>query len=322
MKIIFMGTGAFAVPSFEWLIDSPYDVIQLVTRPLAQRGKRRPPPNPMREVGERHGVSITDPSSVNDQLVIDHLAGLGADLFVVCDFGQILSKQVLEVPALGGINLHGSLLPAYRGAAPVNWAIYDGCDQTGVSVIHMTPRLDAGPVLSSRTTPIEPEETAEGLERRLAVIGVEAVGDAIKQLENWDQRSILGEVQNAKLASRAPGLSKADGLVIWSRRAVEIANQVRAFQPWPGTHTHFLRDKEATRLILHRAVATAESTLGVEPGTIADNPDQQLLVAATDCWVRLESVQLAGKKPISGPEFLRGYRLKPGDRFESVKGVS
>ncbi len=227
MNIVVMGTGQFAVPTFEWLVESPYIVRQLVTRPVQLRGRRRPPPNPMRDLAKLHGVPVIDPHTVNEPATIGLLAELRPDLLFVCDYGQILSKQVLAVPPLGGINLHGSLLPAYRGAAPVNWAIYDGAEQTGVSVIHMTPRLDAGPVLSMRSTPIGPAETAEELERRLAVLGVDAVRDALKLLASWDRVSELGERQDAKSASRAASTEQSR----WPRELVAAGNPNRQSGP-------------------------------------------------------------------------------------------
>ena len=149
MRIVLFGTGPFAVPSFETLIDSSHEVVALVTRPIANSGKRRKTAeNPTRDLGVARDLPILDPIDINTQDSVDQLKSLNADLFVVCDYGQILSRDALGSAKLGGINLHGSLLPKYRGAAPIHWAIYNGDKETGVTIIHMTPRLDGGPCLT------------------------------------------------------------------------------------------------------------------------------------------------------------------------------
>ena len=166
MRLVMMGTGPFAVPTLESLLDSSHEVVALVTRPsvAAQtRGKTKAPPNPMRELAESRGLPVLDPVNVNEDSFRPALIALRPELLVVCDYGQILSPAALSVAPLGGINLHGSLLPKYRGAAPVQWAIWRGEQETGVTVIHMTPRLDAGPNLAQLTTAIGPAETAAEL---------------------------------------------------------------------------------------------------------------------------------------------------------------
>ena len=178
-----MGTGPFAVPMFERLLAAQAKRIALVTRPdrpVHARGSAVR--NPMRELAQKHGLPVFEPEDVNSAESREQLAAYAADLFVVCDYGQILSRDTLALARLGGINLHGSLLPKYRGAAPIQWAIYHGETETGVSVIHMTPQLDAGPVLVQRATPIGPTETAAELEPRLAALGADAVDDALAML--------------------------------------------------------------------------------------------------------------------------------------------
>ena len=180
MRIVVMGTGPFAVPTFRWLLQSEHEVPALVTRPprpVHRHGK--PAVCPMREVAAEFELPIFDPEDCNDAAAVDEMARLQPELLMVCDYGQILSPQALGVAPHGGINLHGSLLPKYRGAAPINWAMYHGEPETGVSVIHMTPRLDGGPVLTVRRTPIGPEENAIDLEERMSQLGVEAVAEAI-----------------------------------------------------------------------------------------------------------------------------------------------
>ncbi|MCA9268304.1 MAG: methionyl-tRNA formyltransferase, partial [Planctomycetales bacterium] len=242
MRIVMMGTGPFAVPTFRWLLESKHDVPALVTRPpRAARGKAAEAAGPMQEIAERHGLPVLMPESVNTPAAQDAIRALGADLFVVCDYGQILSPESLALAPLGGINLHGSLLPKYRGAAPVHWAVMHGDAETGVSVIHMTPRLDGGPLIAVRRTPIRADETTPELEARLAEIGVDAVAEAIELLAAAPIGTAIGEPQDAALATKAPRLAKADGAVDWTHSAAQIRNQVRGLKPWLGTYTHWLR---------------------------------------------------------------------------------
>ena len=200
--------------------------------------------------------------NVNDPESVEQLLNFKADLFVVCDYGQILSRDCLAASKLGGINLHGSLLPKYRGAAPINWAIFQGEPVTGITIIHMTSKLDGGPCLIKAETEIGPQETAEQIEPRLAKLGVAPVLQAIDVLENWDGNSPIGQSQDPAQATRAPRLKKSDGKINWSRSAVEIVNQIRAFQPWPGTFTTWDNEKlkQPLRIIIHQATALPEQS--------------------------------------------------------------
>ena len=279
MKLILFGTGPFAVPSFKSLVeDSSHEVVALVTRPIADAGKRRKTAeNPTRDLGESEGLTVLDPVDANDPEFVQTLADYRADLLVVCDFGQILSNDCLGAAKLGGINLHGSLLPKYRGAAPINWAIYHGDEKTGVTIIHMTPRLDGGPILVTAETAIGRTETAEEIEPRLAELGVQPVHDAIAMLKKWDGESVIGQPQDQALATKAPRLKKSQGQIDWTQSATQIINHIRAFQPWPGTFTHWHGPKQPLRLIVHVASLTTNSSGQiVEPGQVVAC-DAQLL---------------------------------------------
>jgi methionyl-tRNA formyltransferase len=334
LRLVVMGTGPFAVPMFRALIASPHHATALVTRPdrpaRLKHGKQTAPHNPMRQLAQAHGVPVFEPESINRPEAVGLLEAQQPDLLVVCDYGQILSQETLAAARLGGINLHGSLLPKYRGAAPVQWALYHGELQTGVSVIHMTPRLDAGPVLVQRMTPIGPDETAPQLEARLAELGAAAVLEAIALLASG--KAAQGIAQDARLASRAPRLKKSDGQVDWRRPAAAIYNQFRAMQPWPTTFTFLPRQQgEPLRLILvevrpielpdsHRPVAQpADSAAGLSadpasPGTIFST-DDRLLVACGQGALRIDRLQPAGKRVMTAAEFLRGHPLRPGMRL-------
>src|SRR6478672_654673 len=205
MRIAVLGTGPFAVPMFAALLDSHQEVAALITRPTPPaKGRQKSPPNPMSDQAESHGLPIHAPETINGKEGLAVLRQLLPELLVVCDYGQILSPEALSISTLGGINLHASLLPKYRGAAPIHWALLNGERETGVSVIHMTPRLDGGPILVQRAASIGDEETQPELEQRLAAIGKEAVQEAIDMLEKWDRTSSIGTLQDAAQATKAP----------------------------------------------------------------------------------------------------------------------
>jgi methionyl-tRNA formyltransferase len=319
MQIVMMGTGPFAVPTFQSLLDSEHEVLALVTRPTPPvRSRKSAPPNPAREVAQQAGLPIIDPEDVNTESARERIRQIVPQLFVVCDYGQILAADTLAIAPSGGVNLHGSLLPKYRGAAPVNWAILRGEQETGITVIHMTPRLDAGPALARRTTRINPQESAAQLEPRLAELGVDAVHEAIRLLEHWDGSSSLGEPQDQKLATRARRLRKSDGLVDWSRSARQIYDQVRGLKPWPGTFTHLVREhRSPLRLILDHVSVADEQQQESPPGSVVSSAADALRVATGRGTLAIHRVQPSGKRIMSADEFLRGHALTAGDRFTS-----
>lgn len=316
MRIVVLGTGPFAVPTFAALLQGSDEVVALITRPEAQSKGRKEVINPMRAFGEEHQVPVHAPADINSAEGVELLKSLRPDLLVVCDYGQILSNEALAVAPLGGINLHGSLLPKYRGAAPINWAIWKGEQETGITVIHMTPQLDGGPALAVRSTPIGPTETTAELEPRLSQLGVEAVLESIELLRTWDRVSSLGVRQDQSLATKARRLRKTDGIVRWEKSAVEIFNQVRALKPWPGTFSFWLRESgEPVRLVLDE-VAIADSTFSSTlPGQVVAVTRDSLHIATGSGTLALLRVQPAGKKPMPIADFLRGYPLRIGDRF-------
>lgn len=312
------GTGPFAVPTFESLLQSSHHVLALVTRPIADSGKRRKTSeNPTRDVAEQNGLSILDPQNVNEADSVTQLVELQADLFVVCDYGQILSRDCLAASKLGGINLHGSLLPKYRGAAPINWVIFNGDPVTGITIIHMTAKLDGGPCLVKSETAIGATETADDIEPRLAALGVQPVLDAIAMLQSWDGVSAIGELQDRSLATKAPRLRKSDGQIDWSRSANQIVNHIRAFQPWPGTFTSWHSEmlKQPMRLIIHRAAAVeAVGDLpNLDAGHVALSNKQQLVVQTGDGFLSIEVIQPSGKRAMPVADFLRGNSPAVGD---------
>lgn len=316
MKLIVMGTGPFAVPMLRALYDSPHEVLALATQPERPGHKGRPAPkNPMRLAAEEHGTPILDPDEINTDEARAQLARFEPELFVVADYGQILASETLAVAPQGGVNLHGSLLPKYRGAAPINWALYHGDAETGVTVIHMTPRVDAGPSLAQVRTPIDAEENAVELERRLAELGAPLVCRTIDELAAGCARPLP---QDRHLASPARRLRKSDGQIDWSRTAEQIKNQIRALEPWPKTFTYWRRQGgEPLRLILGRSQVLPAAGLHVEPGAVIAADRSELAVATGSGALRLLELQPAGKRLLGAEEFLRGYPVRAGDRFQA-----
>ncbi len=305
MRIVVLGTGPFAVPTLRALDASRHEMVCAVSRP--PRG-RRAEQAPVQVAAEELGIEGWLPETVNCDQARARLAALSLDLLVVCDYGEILKSETLAVTRLGGINLHGSLLPKYRGAAPVQWAILNGEAETGNTVIQMTPGLDAGPALGVERIAIDVDETAGELEARMAERGAALVLKVVDQLE---QGTATPLPQVKSRATKAPRLVKENGLIAWSRSAHEIKNHVRALQPWPRAFTHWQRGaEEPLRLIVHR-VSLGGGT-AAEPGTVV-SADTQLEVATGDGLLRLEEIQLAGKRVLAPAEFLRGYPLRAGD---------
>jgi len=268
-------------------------------------------PSPVRDMATQQGTPILDPESVNTDEARAALTALGADLLVVCDFGQILSAETLATARAGGVNLHGSLLPAYRGAAPINWALYHGESEAGVSVIHMTPRVDAGPVIAQGRVPIGPDETAPELEERLSALGADLVPEAIDAIERGDAAPIA---QDPAQVSKAPRLKKTDGLLDWSRSAQALHDHVRAMEPWPRAHTFWLRaEGEPLRLGVGPIEVVGSRQDGAAPGRVLEAADDSLVVVAGEGACRITAVQPAGKRMLTAAEFLRGYGLALGD---------
>lgn len=314
MRILMLGTGAFAVPTLRALAESRHEVAAVVTRPARSRGGGGGvTESPVSAEARRHGLPILAIRRVSSDAGCAQLSAYDADLLVVCDFGEILAPEALAVARLGGINLHASLLPKYRGAAPVQWAVYHGEHETGVTVIQMTPSLDAGPCLGQVRTSIGPQETAVELEGRLAEIGAALVCRIVDQLAGGRAQSVA---QDDQVASRAPRLRKEHGRIDWSRSAVDVHNQVRAMQDWPTAYTHWQRpDRQPLRLILHET-AVVPAAAGRPPGTVI-RTEPQLVVATGREGLHLLRIQPAGKRPMDAETFLRGYRLQEGDVLRS-----
>lgn len=238
MKIVVMGTGNFAVPSFEKLIRTGHAIPILVTMPIRTRRKDRIPPPAIRQVAEENGIPIFDPEDVNAAEGINFLKTLDADMIFICDYGKILSPEVIALFPYGGVNLHGSLLPKFRGAAPINRAILAGERRLGVSLIHITPKVDAGPVIAIDSYEPNESETAPAIEAYLAKMGGELLAATMEKIERREDRAIP---QNGDEATAAPKIRKEEGRIDWTASVRQIRNQFRALQPWPKTFSDWRR---------------------------------------------------------------------------------
>jgi methionyl-tRNA formyltransferase len=321
MRIVMMGTGLFAEPTFEALLASPHQVVGLVTQPDRERGQERGSTRQtgrgMKTIAQEHGVSVFQPDSINTPEGVAGLQAWQPELLVVAAYGQILSRDVLAVPVQGGINVHASLLPKYRGAAPIAWAIYHGETQTGVTIIRMSVSLDAGDMLAQEAIAMGSDETAGEVEARLAPVGARLALDVIEQMQHGP---VVGRKQDPALVTKAPKLKKENGLIDWTRSGGQVCNQIRAMQPWPTPYTWWHRPgQQPLRLIINRA-SWRPKRPGEEavPGSILVplGPLTVLSVVAGDgSVVEVHELQPAGKKRMAAEDYLRGRRPQPGDRL-------
>lgn len=312
MRVVFLGSGPLGRPTLDALdAHDEVDLAAVVTQPDRPAGRGLAlKPTPVKTRAEALGLRVHQPTYVNEYL--DELRALDADAFVVAAFGQILSREVLDVPRLAPINLHASLLPKYRGAAPVHWALINGESETGVTTIVMTEGLDAGPILVQRALAIDDADTAGTLEVRLAEVGAEAVIETLRGLRD---DTLEPTPQDPDEATFAPKIHKAQGAIDWTAGADELANWVRGLNPWPGAYTLWRGD----RLKIHFArVAPPElADERGDPGDVVGVGTEGPCVQTGDGLLELTDVQPAGKRSMRGIDFVNGYRVEVGERLGS-----
>ena len=310
MNIVFFGTSEFAMPVLHRLIDSQHKVLAVVAQPDRQKGRRlKISPPPTKVLAEARGIPVFQPADASSKDPIAYLKKLNADLFVVVSFGQILKKEVLEIPKIYSVNIHGSLLPKYRGAAPTNWAIINGDKLSGVTIIKMNEKMDEGDIILKKEIAIDSEDTNITLNERLSDLGADALMETIKLIESGNAQLIK---QDGSAATYAPKLKKDDGLIDWREPALTIHNKVRGLLPWPSAYTYFngkmlkilkagildskdksARNGEVVELIKHKGIR-------VKAGA------QDLLI---------QHVQIEAKKPFDTDAFLCGHKIEPGYVF-------
>lgn len=301
LRIAFAGTPEFAVPALETLLASPHEVVGVITQPdrPAGRGRRLAPP-PVRTAAEAAGLSVIQPERL-ERATLARATGGDCDLMVVVAFGQLLPADVLEWPAHGALNLHASLLPRWRGAAPIARAILAGDRETGVSAMQMTPALDAGPVLARRRCAIAADDTAATLHDRLAALGPNLLSEVLADLPG---HVAAAQAQDDAAVTFAPKLRAAEAVIDWGLPAAAIERRVRAFDPWPGARTALA--ERALRLRRARVLASAA---GAAPGVVVAAGDDGVDVATGEGMLRLLEVQPAGGRAMPASDFARGHDL-------------
>ncbi|MGC9975462.1 MAG: methionyl-tRNA formyltransferase [Syntrophales bacterium] len=310
-KIAFMGTPEFAVPSLDGLVRNDYTIVTVVTQPDRPKGRGRIPAEPPIKVfAKKYGLPVVQPERLKNKDFFDYFSDLRPDLAVVAAFGQILPREILEIPRMGCINVHPSLLPKYRGAAPINWALIRGEVKTGITIMLMDEGMDTGDIMTQEETIIDPMETFGMLNNRLAHMGARLLLTTIDIMMGGN---CARRHQDASLATYAPRLTKQDGLIRWDADVRQIANLVRGLSPAPGAYTFY---KEKT-LKIFSAVGEEIPSPG-SPGRIGIVTGKGLPVAARNGYVYLREVQLENKKRLSIMDFLRGSRMAPGDTLGSV----
>ena len=305
MRILFMGSPEMAIPSFQAVMGTG-NVVAVVTQPAKASGRgRKLTPSPISREADAAGIEVMTPTTLKTPDLHNRLHQLKADIAVVVAYGKILPPEILAVPRLGCVNLHASVLPELRGAAPIQWAIARGYTETGVTLMQMDEGMDTGPVLMQRTTPIDQEETAADLGIRLAQMGADLLREGLPLLDRGELPAVR---QDDSRATYAPLLTKADGLIDWTLPVDEIAKRVRGFYPWPGTYTMGPRG----RLLIVKARALGEKHQ-VRPGTITAADSKGIHIACGDGILNVLAVKPEGKREMTVREFLTGHRMEPGE---------
>jgi methionyl-tRNA formyltransferase len=308
VRLVFMGTAELACASLKALLASEtFAVLAVVTRPDRPKGrdlKEQPPP--VKSIALEGGLRVLQPEKARDPAFAAELAALQPDVIVVVAYGQILPQAVLDLPKFGCVNVHASLLPKYRGAAPIQWAILNNEPETGVTIMKMAAGLDTGDVLSQRATPIGADETAAALHNRLAMIGAELLTET---LPAYIAGSIAPRPQNNAGATYARKITKEDGRLDWSRPALELRNRMRAFDPWPGAFVNWTAQGRARLLKIWRAQI---ERLQGQPGQILEASKTSLVVACGMDALSIEQLQLEGGRKMTVAEFLAGHDITAG----------
>jgi len=311
MRIVFCGTPQFAVPSLRRLLGDPEFTIEAVVtqpdRPRGRGGEVAPPP--VKEVALEAGVRVYQPEKIKSDSAVDFFTKLAPDAVVIIAYGQIVPAKLIAIPHLGWMNLHGSLLPKYRGAAPVAWAVANGETVTGLTTMLIDPGMDTGPVLLQKELTIGPDETAPELSARMAEAGAPLVADSLRGLARGAIKPIA---QDSSQASYAPLLEKEHGRIDWQRPAGETYNRIRGMAPWPGAFTIF---RGQLCHVWGRPSVPANVGASHTPGTILTSGTELLVACGAGSHLRLDAAQMEGRKRITAREFANGARIASGERF-------
>ena len=319
MRVVFMGTPAFAVPSLEALANSDHEVVGVVTQPDRPKGRGQAVVScPVKELALSKGLPVLQPDKIKSPEFLQQLSEWKPDVIAVTAFGRILPKTILDLPPMGCVNVHGSLLPAYRGAAPIQWALIHGDMETGVTTMVMDEGMDTGAVLLQQTIPIEPEDTALELGDRMALAGGALL---VETLTRVAAQTVVPCAQDHSRATMAPLLKKEDGVIDWTQSATEIANRIRGLSPWPGSFTFH----HEHRLIIRKGrvdVQGGPAGGGQRPGTILAVGPKSFWVETGEGRIEVLEVQPANKKRMSVEQFLLGYTLRAQDTLSPQPSLS
>lgn len=307
IRIVYMGTPDFAVEPLEAIIKAGYEVAAVVTQPDKQKGRgKEVKMTPVKVCALRHGIPVFQPVKIKEPEAVAELEKYQADLFVVAAFGQLLSEEILNMPEYGCINIHASLLPAYRGAAPIQWAVLNGEKESGVTIMQMDKGLDTGDMLLKRSVELSPKETGDSLHDKLMHLGAELIVEALPKLEKGE---LVPEKQKDELSSYAKKLTKAMGQIDWSKDAVSLERWIRGLNSWPSAYTFF---GGKTLKIWEARVAEENGAQKAEPGQVVSVSREGFTVACGQGALQILSLQLEGKKRVLTREFLLGYQVEPG----------
>jgi len=308
MKIVFFGSSHFAAPSLEALLKSKHKVLCVVTQPDKQKGRRlRFSGTDLKDTAVTAKFNVFQPGNINSQESVKFLKNLDADLFVIIAYGQIFSREVLDIPKIMPINIHASLLPRYRGAAPVNWAIINGEKKSGITIIYVTPKLDSGPVILQEEIKIEDKDTAVSLEEKLSFAGAKLLGQALIKIDNRDYRLVEQDEDEVMFA---PKMKKEVGLIDWSASAADIHNQVRGVLPWPGAFTS-LRGKMLK--IFQAEILPIFPNHQPCPGEVVRADKAGIVTACGRGFLKIDELQLEAGKRMSAQNFIIGHKFSRGD---------
>lgn len=314
-RTVFMGTPSFASIILKGILDQGWNVVALVCQPDRPKGRgRKVQPPPAKLEAAARSVPVLQPERMRDSWFLERLRALEPDWILVAAFGRILPPEILRLPPLGCYNVHASLLPAYRGAAPISWAILNGETLTGITLFRMDEGLDTGDILATATLAIGPDETAGALTERLARLAVEILPGAMEQVLKG---TALLVPQDHSRATLAPPLSKNDGEIHWTLSAEEIRNRVRGLDPWPGAYTFW----RGSRLRVWNAAAEPAAEAAGEPGEVVAVSGEGLRVATGGGILVVRSLQVEGGRRMTVEEFLRGRKIRPGEKFGGDKAA-
>jgi len=306
--IVFMGTPPTAAATLDRLLEGPDRIVGVVTKPDRPTGRgQKTVPSPVRKVAESRGIPVVTPEKIRDPEFLNTLKNWRPEIIVVVAFGRILPKTILDQAPRGCLNVHYSLLPSYRGAAPAAWTIINGESKAGVTTMKLVEKMDAGPIYLQASVAVAADETTGSLQAKLTPVGSQLLSETLRQLK---EGILQPRQQDESAATFAPILKKEDGLIDWNQPAVHIERRVRGFDPWPGAYTH----SGAKLLKVHRATVLPADGRG-SPGEVVRADTGGFWVATGDGILGLEEVQLENKKRLPGKEFIKGARIRTGDRF-------